>query len=136
MTSARDKFRLLLKEQGYSVTRARVRVFDALTGQEPLSMHDLVARASDIDRASVYRTIDLFENLGLVQRLNTGWKYKIELSDTFTQHHHHLTCINCGKTVAMNEQELERFIEQLAREHGFKPSAHQIEIQGVCGGCS
>jgi Fur family ferric uptake transcriptional regulator len=95
-----------------------------------------VTRTSDIDRASVYRTIGLFEGLGLVQRLNTGWKYKIELSDTFTEHHHHLTCTNCGKTVAMNEQELERFIEQLAREHGFKPSGHQIEIQGVCGGCS
>lgn len=136
MTSGKDSFRAILKEQGYSVTTARLRVFDALMGQEPLSMHDLVTRTGgDIDRASVYRTIDLFERLGIVQRLNTGWKYKIELTDKFTSHHHHLTCVNCEKTVAMNEQLLEQVIEQIAREHGFTPTAHQIEMQGLCERC-
>lgn len=135
MTSAKDSFRSLLKGQGYSITQARLAVFDALLGQEPLSMHELVARAQDVDRASVYRTIDLFERLGIVQRLNTGWKYKIELSDKFTDHHHHITCVQCGKTVAMNEHELERFIDLIAREQGFTPISHQIEIQGLCEAC-
>ncbi len=136
MTSAKDSFRAILKEQGYSVTGARLQVFEALLGQEPLSMHDLVARTGgNIDRASVYRTIDLFERLGIVQRLNTGWKYKIELTDKFTDHHHHLTCVHCGKTVAMNEQQLEQVIDQIARGHGFTPTAHQIEIQGLCDQC-
>lgn len=98
-------------------------------------MHELVERTASIDRASVYRTIELFEQLGIVQRLNTGWKYKIELSDKFTDHHHHVTCVQCDKTVAMNEQELERFIEQIAHHHGFVPTAHQIEIQGLCQAC-
>ena len=98
-------------------------------------MHELVERTAAIDRASAYRTIELFEQLGIVQRLNTGWKYKIELSDKFTDHHHHVTCIQCGKTVAMNEQELEKFIEQIAHQHGFAPTAHQIEIQGLCQNC-
>ncbi|MEK7152407.1 MAG: hypothetical protein AAB834_00535 [Patescibacteria group bacterium] len=78
MTSARDTFRKLLKEHGYSITQARTAVFDALLGQEPLSMQALVGRAGQIDRASVYRAIALFERLHIVQRLNTGWKYKIE----------------------------------------------------------
>lgn len=98
-------------------------------------MHTLVARVPHINRASVYRAVDLFERLGIVQRLNTGWKYKLELSDKFAEHHHHLTCSRCGRTVPMNEAELETVIERLAKTHNFTPTAHQIEIQGLCNTC-
>lgn len=135
MSSPQETFQKLLKEQGSSITAARRAVFEALLGQEPLSMHELVKRVGTVDRASVYRTVDLFERLGIVQRLNTGWKYKIELTDKFCEHHHHLTCTHCGRTVAINAHALERFIEQAAAEHGFRPTAHQIEIQGICEDC-
>lgn len=135
MTSINDTFRDTLKAAGYSLTTARTSVFQALVGQEPLSMQDLVVRASNVDRASVYRAVELFERISIVQRLNTGWKYRIELTDMFTAHHHHVTCTDCGATTAINEDTLERFIEQLARAHGFAPTAHQIEIQGLCATC-
>lgn len=135
MSSARDAFRQLLKANGQSITKARLRVFEALLGKEPLSMHDLIARLGEVDRASVYRAIELFERLGIVQRLHTGWKYKLELTDKFTEHHHHLTCTGCGRTVAMNEAELEQLIARLAASHNFLPTAHQIEIQGRCARC-
>lgn len=136
MVSVQDEFKHFIKQEGYSVTRARLAVFNALVGQEPLSMGQLVGRVRGVDRASVYRTIDLLERLGVVQRLNTGWKYKLELTDKFSEHHHHLTCTKCGRTVALSEHELERFIEQLARLHKFVPSSHQVEIQGLCNTCS
>jgi Fur family ferric uptake transcriptional regulator len=135
MTSVKDSFRSLLKEQGYSVTRARLVTFEALLGQEPLSMHQLIMRVAGVDRASIYRTVDLLERLGIVQRLNTGWKYKLELTDKLADHHHHLTCTQCGQTIAMSEQELEHFIESIACRHGFAPTAHQVEIQGLCAQC-
>jgi Fur family ferric uptake transcriptional regulator len=135
MSTAKDTFCALLKTAGYSLTQARLTVFGALEGQEPLSMHQLVERVDSIDRASVYRAIELFERLGIVQRLNTGWKYKIELTDKFSAHHHHVTCTHCGKTVALEESELETSIDVLARRHGFIPEAHQIEIQGICQSC-
>jgi Fur family ferric uptake transcriptional regulator len=135
MSSAYDTFATLLKTSGYSLTAARKRVFTSLVGQEPISMHQLVEQADGIDRASVYRAVDLFERLGIVQRLHTGWKYKIELTDKFAAHHHHLTCTQCGKTTAMNERELETLIEALATHYGFAPTAHQIEIQGLCADC-
>lgn len=98
-------------------------------------MHILVERAGEVDRASVYRAVDLFERLRVVQRLNTGWKYKLELSDKFSEHHHHLTCISCGRTTPMNGAELETLITKLAAGHNFRPTAHQIEIQGLCAQC-
>jgi Fur family transcriptional regulator, ferric uptake regulator len=135
MSSSQETFKTLLQANGQNITQARLAIFNALTGQEPMSMHDLIGRVSSIDRASVYRTVDLFERLGVVQRLYTGWKYKLELSDAFAEHHHHITCTNCGRTVAMNEDELEAVIDRLAAAHGFQPSAHQIEIQGRCTTC-
>lgn len=133
--SSVESFKNILKSGGFSVTKPRTAVFDALLGHEPLSMHQLVEKAGNIDRASVYRTVELFERLGIVQRLNSGWKYKLELSDKFADHHHHLTCTNCGRTVAMNEDEMEALITRLAHNHGFRPISHQIEIQGLCSNC-
>jgi Fur family transcriptional regulator, ferric uptake regulator len=125
----------LLKREGHSFTQTRQRIFHTLMGQEPISMAQLTGRVRGVDRASVYRTIDLFERLGIVQRLYSGWKYKLELTDKFAPHHHHLTCTNCGRTIVLSEHELERFIEQLAHKHGFTPVGHQIEIQGLCTMC-
>lgn len=130
-----ESFKHLLKANRYSVTKARLTVFNALLGEEPMSMHELVGRARGIDRASVYRAVDLFEKLDVVQRLNTGWKYKLELSDKFNEHHHHLTCTRCGRTVSLNESDMEQLIAHLARSHGYTPTAHQIEIQGLCAQC-
>jgi len=135
MIPPKEVFSKLLKEHGQSVTAARLAVFDALVGHEPMSMNELVKSVGHIDRASVYRAIGLFEQLGIVQRLNIGWKYKIELTDRFAEHHHHLTCTNCGKTISMNEHDLELLISKLAADHNFTPTAHQIEIQGLCSDC-
>lgn len=135
MSDVTESFQKLLKDAGYSLTKARLTVFTALEGQEPLSMHQLVERARDIDRASVYRAVELFEQLGIVQRLNIGWKYKLELADRFAAHHHHLTCTGCGRTTAIEAARLEIFIEQLARSYGFTPTAHQVELQGMCASC-
>lgn len=98
-------------------------------------MHELVAKCSGVDRASVYRTVTLFERLSIVQKLHIGWKYKIELTDQFAIHHHHLTCLCCGKTIVLQPESLERFVETLATQYEFQPTAHQIELQGYCRRC-
>lgn len=135
MASAKERFFTILKDAGYSRTAARSAVFEALLGQEPLSMAELVSRAPSVDRASVYRAVELFEQLGIVQRLHIGWKYKLELTERFSYHHHHLTCMYCERMTPINEARLEAFIEQLTQEYGFVPKAHQIEIQGICRHC-
>ncbi len=100
-------------------------------------MHELSVHSKGvIDRASLYRAIGLFEKLGLVQRIYIGWKYKIELSDIFTHHHHHISCLACGKVVAITEEdEIEALIESLAKRHGFTTPSHQLEVRGYCADC-
>jgi len=126
-----------LREHGQSVTEQRCAVFAALQGQEPLDMHEVAARTAGVDRASVYRTISLFERLGIVQRLQTGWKYKLELSDTFHEHHHHATCLGCGRTISLSENSaLESLFQQIAATYDFALTAHQLELQGYCRQCA
>jgi Fur family ferric uptake transcriptional regulator len=127
-----------LKANGFSLTSPRKAVFAALQNQEPQTMNRLVLACQDeIDRASVYRTIALFERLGIVQRLNIGWKYKLELSDTFSHHHHHLTCIKCGKVIPIAEDKvLEQQLNELSALHDFLPQDHQLEIRGLCQACN
>jgi len=126
-----------LRENGFSITKQRILVFELLVNSEPLSVRELYELSKDsIDRASLYRTIAVFEQLGIIQRINIGWKYKVELSDSFAEHHHHLTCVSCHKVIPINEAELESFISLVASSHGFMPIEHQVEIQGYCQHCS
>lgn len=127
----------ILKDNGYSVTEARKLVFDLLWDQEPQSMHELYSRTeARIDRASIYRTIGLFQKLGLVQKIIIGWKYKLELTDVFTHHHHHISCLGCGKVMSIQEDdEIENLIESFAQKYKITADRHQLEIQGYCELC-
>jgi|SRR5579884_4089139 len=126
----------VLKDHSQNITRQRLVVFNLLNEHEQLSMAELYELAkTEMDRASIYRITKLFERLGIVQRVNLGWKYKLELSGRFAAHHHHLTCSSCQRVIPISEIELEDFISRIARRHKFKPAAHQVEIQGICQAC-
>lgn len=133
-----DTLKALLKQNGYSLTVPRKTVFDLLVDREPQSMQVLIRRAGgSVDRATIYRTIELFERLGVVRRLNIGWKYKIELSDLFIGHHHHFHCSNCAKTYTLEPTTmLETMIDTLVAKDGFSARSHQLEIYGLCVNCS
>lgn len=133
-----QEFKQLLAQNGQNVTKARLRTFELLLDGEPHAMSQLIAKsAGTVDRVSIYRNIELFEKLGVVKKVYIGWKYKIELSDLFTTHHHHLLCLGCGKTTDIeDEQHIESFIESVASEQGFSVRSHQFEIEGYCKTCS
>lgn len=128
--------RSILQKNGFSFTKQRLLVFDLLLHQEPMTVYELIDRAAGrLDRASIYRTLSVYEQIGVVRQINIGWKYKVELSDIFAEHHHHLTCLRCGRIIPIGSNELEKFITQLANEYNFSISEHQIELQGYCRAC-
>lgn len=133
-----DKFKQTLKQAGYSVTKSRMTVFGALQGPKPKTMHELTESLNGvIDRASVYRSVNLFEKLGVVNRIQHGWKYRIELSDSFVPHHHHMTCTNCQRVISFDESAgFELMIEKIAAKNGFSMKSHNLEIYGLCAICS
>lgn len=127
----------MLRTSGFSMTGSRRKVFEALFNEEPMSMHELIVKVGGgADKASIYRSIVLYEKLGIVQRLNHGWKYKLELTDKFSEHHHHMSCISCGRVISINEDRLESFIRRTAGDNGFVATSHQVEVQGYCSLCA
>ncbi|HET8991601.1 MAG TPA: Fur family transcriptional regulator [Candidatus Saccharimonadales bacterium] len=125
-----------LADNDASLTRPRQIVFSLLDRPEPQTLASLAkASKGQIDRASLYRTINLFEELGIVNRINIGFKYKLELSDQFNRHHHHLTCTRCGRIINTEEPLFEELIKKLADKHRFLLSDHQLEVQGLCSEC-
>lgn len=125
----------VLKQRHHSITRPRKVVFGALLSGGAQTMPQLITACKGIDRASVYRTVELFEQSGVVRRIRIGWKYKVELADTFS-HHHHMTCTSCGKTIHFAEdQHLESRMAEIAASHSFTIQDHQLEIQGFCADC-
>ncbi len=125
-----------LKVSGQRTTTTRRKVYAALHGQEPIGMRELVRRCQTTDRASVYRTVALFERLGIVQRLQSGWKYRLELTGNYHEHHHHATCLSCGKSFVVSEDDtLEKDLQRVAQKIGFSLERHQLELQGYCSDC-
>jgi len=135
MNSERIQFSKLLKKHGYSLTEPRKQIFKRLSSRNAVSINQLIA-SLPYDRSTIYRTIDLFQELGIVVEVHLGWKHKFELSDMFQHHHHHLTCINCKQTIPLPEdQQLEQAIALLGKKYSFKPLDHQIELTGICASC-
>lgn len=134
---AENILRKVLHDNHSKVTPARLLVFKLLLNQPPRSLADLTKLSGrKVDRVTVYRTIDLFEKLGIIRRVTIGWKYKVELSEIFLDHHHHIVCINCNKVVAIEQNdEIEIMLRNLTEKSGFTSSSHQLELQGYCPGC-
>jgi Fur family ferric uptake transcriptional regulator len=126
-----------LRQRGLSVTAGRILILKYLWQQKPMTIAQLIDKVDGrVDRASVYRAVSLFEQLGMVRRISVGWKYQIELSGEFSAHHHHLHCINCQAVIPITDDSLEDTIAAIGQRHRFVPTEHQLEIQGVCRQCS
>lgn len=126
-----------LQSAGFSMTRQRRTVFELLQNQKPQSIAELTTLShGKLDRASLYRTLKLFETLAIIRRVSIGWKYKLELSEHFSTHHHHVHCVTCGKVVDVKEPpQLGQYIEVVARKTGFRIISHAFELEGLCAAC-
>ncbi len=84
--------------------------------------------------ATVYRTLKLFAEKGLVDRHDFGdgrARYEV----TPEVHHDHLICVRCGKVVEFTRERIEELQEEVAREEGFELLDHRLELYGLCGEC-
>lgn len=131
-----EKLKSLLKKHGYSVTAPRISTFKALMdARDALTITQIIEKLPTIDMASVYRTIQLFEKTGIVQRVLSGFKSKFELSEAFSPHHHHFVCSNCGTAQAIYSQNLEESLHALETQYGFELRQHSVELSGYCKAC-
>ncbi len=132
-----DKLPEILARTGHKTTTVRKRIYSLLLDvDQPLSNSELVKLASDLDKVSVYRTIALFESIGVIHRIWNGFKSKIELDEELSPHHHHFSCTICGRVSSFDDEELEKTLAQIALKLGVSVKRHLIELSGTCSSCS
>jgi Fur family transcriptional regulator, ferric uptake regulator len=96
-----------------------------------------LVRAVDarVGYATVYRTMKLLSESGVVQEHKFGDGFtRYELSDE-DAHHDHLVCLECGKIIEFEEPQIEALQEKIAKRYGFLVRAHKHEMYGVCADC-
>ncbi len=131
-----DQFSQILVDHNYSVTKTRKDIFLMLNKSHQMSMKELYDSLNNTDRSSIYRNIDLFLKLNIVNKIQIGWKYKIELSDAFRQHHHHIICSKCGKIKEFKEYPvITKVIKDISLKNKFTPLSHEFNISGLCRNC-
>lgn len=88
----------------------------------------------DIDRATVFRTLNTFVARGLVQKLefNEG-KARYELAGK--GHHNHTICTVCGVVACIDECNLDTIEREIEKSSGFKSTLHRAEFFGICSAC-
>lgn len=86
--------------------------------------------------ASVYRTLDGLDELGLVQRVDLGdGVSRFERTEPGGEHHHHLVCGDCGKVEPFEDPTLEATLERVAGGRGYDLAAHDVVLRGACVSC-
>lgn len=126
-----------LREQGLPVTQQREAVAQVVFGASGhLSVDDIERELRDrgerIGKATVYRTLDLLVRSRLVEEhdFEEGFKrYEHRLSREPV--HAHLVCTETGDILEFRSPEVQRIVEEVAREHGFRPTHHKLVIFGL-----
>lgn len=95
----------------------------------------LEEQGESVSLATVYRNLNALAEAGEVDALAAPGGETRYRRCRRTEHHHHLVCRRCGRTVEVAETSVERWATQTARRHGFTEVSHAIELHGVCASC-
>ncbi|AXT25819.1 transcriptional repressor [Ruegeria sp. AD91A] len=97
-------------------------------------VEELYARASAVDKgisiATVYRTVKLFEEAGILERLEFG-DGRARYEDAERDHHDHLIDMQSGEVIEFVDPEIEALQERIAAKLGYKLKGHRLELYGV-----
>ena len=135
-----DRFRAHLRDHRQPVTRQREQIARVvLESEEHLSIeeiHDrLLAVGESPGLATIYRTVDLLVESGLVRARDFDQGYRRFEPVPEPGDHHHLICSRCGRVDEFTHERLERMLPMIADEHGFQLQRHRLEIYGTCREC-
>ena len=126
--------------QGLPLTNQRRLLLELLRGAEGhIDAKGLyrraIARDESISLATVYRTLSLFRELGLVNEMRLGeicCYYEIKQSPE----HQHLVCKGCGKVLEIQNPHFQKLVKSVQREHGFRVIKAQLFLEGYCPECN
>lgn len=135
--SALQKLRDYLKENHLRFTSERVIILEELFSfpshfdAEQLFIH-VRKKHNHISRATIYRTLELFHNIGIVDKENLGQDYASYELALDRPHHDHIICVECGKIIEFVDPVIEKRQKEIAEKYGIEMIRHQLQIFGRC----
>jgi Fe2+ or Zn2+ uptake regulation protein len=92
------------------------------------------ARDEPISLATIYRSLNLFKELGLVDEMRLG-KIRCYYGIKQSPEHQNLVCRGCGKMIEFQNSHFQKLIEAVRREHGLKVAKAELYLEGYCPEC-
>ena len=128
----------LLRSNGFKVTPQRLAVYQALanTKEYPnaeMIFNGLQATYPTMSLATVYKTIDILHEIGLVQILNAGedsFRYDADVSE-----HAHIRCVECGRVDDVFDLDTAKFNDQIQQNTKYRLVGQQFYFYGICADC-
>lgn len=140
-SSLLELFKDILKQNGLKYTKQREVLLKCLynnnihvTPENLCSTIKELYPHLNIGIATVYRTLNLLEDAGMVTSLSFGAQgKKFELANK--PHHDHMICKSCGEIIEFQNSNIEQTQIQIAQEHDFKLTGHLMQLYGICKDC-
>ncbi len=128
-----------LSELGYRLTPQRVMVLAAIENSDNhISVEEIYAQIAakypQVNISTVYRTLELLEQLGLVTETDLGGG-RVRYHPVDKGRHHHLVCQECGAIIDLDESLLSSLKNTLLREYKFSADLKHLAIFGHCVNC-
>jgi Fur family ferric uptake transcriptional regulator len=135
-----EKFREFLEIRGDKLTEPRrIVVRHIYSSHKHFDADELVRDLHDsgksVSRSTVYRTLRLLVDAGLLRELRLTNRTVFEHDYGYPQHDH-LHCTSCNRIVEFNNEQIKELREAVSRAHGFRASGHRFLITGICSTCS
>lgn len=128
-----------LDRAGYRLTEPRRSLAALIADQDGhFTAAELVTaargRRMGIGRATVFRTLEVLEGIGAVERLDlpSGEHAYVGCEPA---HHHHVVCSHCGRTSEIDDAGLRSVVREVARQTGYRVDEHRLELFGLCPAC-
>ncbi len=124
---------------GQRVTSQRLLLLDLIRKQKGhLDADDLYRRARELNPrlslSTVYRTLRLFKELGLVEELHFQQEHH-HYERRASREHHHLVCLRCGRVAEFESRHIQGLRDEIDREHRFRVTGGEINFSGYCSDC-
>src|SRR6184192_1673599 len=137
-TAAKKKFMAFLESQHLRVTAQRQVIIDTVFNTaEHFTADQLLAwareRDKSVSRATVYRTLPLLTESGLVREMDFGKDYKF-YDPNYADHpnHSHIICQDCERIVEFESDKIERLENEISHRLGFEVKSQRLQITGRC----
>ncbi|GAA0683799.1 MULTISPECIES: Fur family transcriptional regulator [Clostridium] len=138
-----NKLKEDLKNKGYKLTPQRRSIVDTIIENEGshLTVEEIYDKVKiqcpEIGLATVYRTVMLLEEMGIVYKLDLDdgcSRYELVHEDELHRHHH-LICTKCGKVIEVEGDLLENLEAKIEKQYNFKINDHSVKFFGICENC-